>query len=186
MLSWPEGTRLLGDHFICEVVRSNATASPLVTLEQDPRKMRLKPDAFPVTVEAVGPDCRLVQPGDKIVLERWQYDQHDIDNGRLIASEREILIRHGSIPAPGVIVVDVLDEKKPTGLSLPPSVKPAQKKYVHGRVYASSHYLFKKGWEAWFERAEEGQYKFLDKIIWRVDERSALAVREPGPILEVV
>lgn len=186
VLSWPENARLLGDHFIANVLKA-APTQQLTILDKDPRNQRFKPDAFPVVVEEIGPKCELVQAGDTIVIERWQWAQHSIGEGRFVAREAEVLVCNNSVPAPGVIVVDVIDEeKKPLGLALPQTAKPAPRKYIHGRIDRSSHYKFKSGWEIWFERHDQGQYRFGEKVIWRVDELMALMVKEDAPILEVV
>lgn len=187
MIKWPDGTRLIGDHFVCDAIAASKRESPLVLLDKDPRKERMKPDAFPVVVKEIGPRCRLIQPGDKVVIERWQWNQADIGQGFMVVREREVLIMNNSVPAPGVIVVDVIDDgKKPMGLTLPETVRPVKRKYVHGRIDRSGHYMFKKDWEIWFERSDDGQYVVGDKVIWRVDELSALMVKEPGTFFHVV
>jgi hypothetical protein len=186
-LAWPDGARLYGDHFIANILKAAEPHPQIVILDPDPRNQRMKPDAFPVVVEETGPTCELVRPGDRIVLERWQWAQHEIGEGRFVAREREVLVCENSVPAPGVIVVDVIDgERKPWGLALPQTYKPAARKYVHGRISRSAYSNFKVGWEIWFEKYEHGQYRFNDKIIWRVDETMALMVGMPAPILEVV
>lgn len=192
LINWPENARLFGDHFIADILKA-APEQAITIINKDPRAQRNKPDAFPVVVEQVGPACDMVKPGDTIVLERWQWAQHEIGEGRFIAREREVLVMANSVPAPFVIVVDVIDEeRKPLGIVMPDTITPAPRKYIHGRISRSGYFpqsmrdTYREGYEIWFEKHESGQYRFGDKVIWRVDETMTLMVGVPAPILEVV
>lgn len=191
-INWPENARLFGDHFIADVLRA-APERAITVINKDPRTQRMKPDAFPVVVEQVGPSCELVKPGDTIVIERWQWAQHEIGEGRFVAREREVLVMANSVPVPGVIVVEVIDEeKKPLGLLVPQTATAAPRKYIHGRISRCGYFpesmraTYREGNEIWFEKHETGQYRLGDKVIWRVDEMMALMIKVPSPILEVV
>lgn len=192
LINWPENARLFGDHFIADILKA-APEQAITIINKDPRAQRNKPDAFPVVVEQVGPTCEMVKPGDTIVIERWQWAQHEIGEGRFIAREREVLVMANSVPAPFVIVVDVIDEeKKPLGIVMPQTVVSPPRKYIHGRISRSGYFpeemrsTYREGNEIWFEKHEIGQYRFENKVIWRVDEMMALMIGVPAPILEVV
>lgn len=176
MFQLSDGTtwNLAGHHFIGNVIYPNKIKSnELILPDQDPRNARLKPDAFPVLVEEVGPRCSFVSPGDTVVIERWMWKQFNVDKERMIASEADLLILNNSIPAPGVIVMKIIEDVKKSPLIIPQTSKPKNQSYVHGLIVNSSHPSFREGIEIWVEKLDHNQYRFEDKMIFRVNEEMA-------------
>jgi co-chaperonin GroES (HSP10) len=179
----PENFRLLGHHFIGNVISPlKKEERGLIIPDSDPRKSRMKPDAFPIRIDEVGPRCTLVKEGDIVVIERWMWKQYNIDNERMIAHEADLLILNDSVPAPGVIVVKIIEDIPKTGLALPQSYKPKNPGYIHGLVTHSNYKDCQVGWEIWVEKIDHNQFLLgKDKLIFRIDEEiaSVLAYRSP-------
>lgn len=177
---WPSNARPFGHRFIANFEKPNAGKSELSLPSLDPRKQRFKPDAYPVVVEEVGSLCQLVAPGDTIVIERWEYEQMDVRDGCIVCHERDVLICANSQPAPGVIVVELIDQDTPKfGLVMPSKYKLKTRPILHGKVSHSSAYEHPVGREIYFEKGEKNQYRLgTDKIIFRIDDSVAAVVAE--------
>lgn len=134
----PEGFELKGDHAIFNIaLDSNLLDGKLASVNRDPRKARLKPDAYVALVEETGPQCKHIKPGDRVVLERWEWLQFNVDEERIIGKERDVLILSGTNPAPGVIVFKILPVDKKPLLTLPyESYAEKKRGYYFGEVIA--------------------------------------------------
>lgn len=151
-------------------ISSEPQRSNLTVLSTDPRKWRIKPDAYTGVVEEVGPECDVIQPGDRVVVERWQYKQTDIDDERIFADESQVLVyqkknKDGTFGEEtcmvGVVVMRLISQLPKTQLTLPDDVLQRQKKktFLHmGRITNSGSKTVKVGEIAWVERRERHQY----------------------------
>lgn len=190
-----ENLKLIGDRFICNIAQPENSPGGLFVVNRDPRKQRIKPDAYVGVVEKVGPDCRLVKEGQKVVVRRWVYSQHDVDDERIVARERQILMLDDETPYPGVVAMKVSDDLPKTNLVIPDTVK-AQKRRSQsysGRVIASGCFDYKKNDLLWVERRDSGQF-FLGKdiLVFKNEpdrmngDFPVLAIEDKEPTLEVV
>lgn len=157
-LSNGETGRLVSDRFVVNVSLPEETRGGLAMVNRDPRKVRKKPPCYRGVIEEVGPGVTYIEVGKSCVFERWEPKQADLDSERIIARERDILIYDG-IPAPGVIVIDLMEDNQiktslflPQGHSLPP------KTYHHGKVVASSSREAAEGDIVWIENYHSGQF----------------------------
>ncbi len=160
---WNKDFKLLGDHCLVNIASKEETKG-LTVLSSDPRKWRIKPDAYVGTVEEVGTRCSLVQPGDKVVIERWEYKQFNVDDERIIGNASQIMIVNEK-PAPGVVVMHLVNQLPKTNLVLPENVIKREKKkslLYCGRVLASASKTVSPGDVAWVERRERHQYQMAD------------------------
>lgn len=151
---------------------------PLSRVQKDPRKARLKPAAYVGVVEEVGPDVTLVQPGSQVVVERWSYTQIDVDDERLLAHEKELLVIAEGQPAPGVLILDlVMPREVQTELIL---LAPTKTYSSHcGVVVASNDELAEPGEMLWLQSGEYGQFLYQDgkRLAFRNDKRSFVLLR---------
>lgn len=168
-----ENFKLLGDHFICNIALPENDASGLARVYRDPRFLRVKPDAYVGIVESKGPGCRYVQEGQKVVLKRWVYNQHDVDEERIVARERELLILNDTTPAPGVAVMKIKPFQPSAGVLIPQTLKPKKPSCYEGEVIASNMQV-KWGDEVrrirpkdilWVERRERDQFFLTENIL---------------------
>ena len=136
----PKDFRLAGRQFIVDINLPSETQNGLVLPLRDPSKQDVKPDAYPGTVVEVGLQCKLVWPGDKVVVERWEYSQYMMGDGLMVAREDDLLVLDREIPAPNVIVMHVLPEK--TKVLLPEGrALNEDRKYWFGQVISSAYYI---------------------------------------------
>lgn len=157
-----EGT-LNSDHFLANIALDENLPGGLTAVMRDPRKQRVKPAAYVGKIEEVAATCRLVKPGDKVVFERWDYDQFDVDDERIIARENQLLILDGETPAPGVIVFKLVDQSTPkTTLALPPGVDHKKLNTYCGMVLASAVDKYEPGEMLWFQKGDMGQFMYAD------------------------
>ena len=183
-----------GDHFICNIaMEENLPGGLLSVAEKDPRKLINKPDAYVGRVERVSERCKLVRPGDKIVVERLDWLQHNVDDERIIAREVDVIIINHDVPAPGVAVLRRIDEEKVRikSLNLLPAIKASsssrEREYIYGEILHSNIDDYKPGNEAWILKSDGNQWNLTKNIIvFRPDDRMGLLVREKVPmVLEV-
>lgn len=184
--------------------------SKLTMVSRDPRQWRIKPDAYTGVVEEVGPECEIIQPGDRVVLERWQYKQTDIDDERIFADESQVLVYQKKRPDGtfgeetcmiGVVVMRLISQLPKTQLTLPDDVIQRQKKktFLHvGRVTNTGSKTVKVGQLAWVERRERHQYLTQDGRlmfincqdswgeypIWMLGEKVEIEKRKPMEVVK--
>lgn len=178
----PPKFRLANDYFIANIALPETDeATGLERPNRDPRKMRIKPDAYAATVEHTGPDCTL-KPGDRIVVERMEWIQTNVDDERIIAPERDVLVVNGK-PVRGASVVETEDLEKPRTTSLEIfEYRPVKREYVFGRIVATDSERFKVGDAVWLAKSERNQWGLGGKgMIFRDDEKFILGIsREAG------
>lgn len=175
--------RLLGTKCVVNISQKPQKTG-IEMVSTDPRKWRIKPDAYVGIVEKTGPRCEIIQTGDRVVIERWQYKQADIDDERLIADESQVLVvqrkkiartaaeikkeaetgeasYEPEVPAPGVVVIKLHSQLPKTQLALPDHVVKRERKktlmYV-GTVTDSGSVTAKRGDILWVERRERHQF----------------------------
>jgi len=160
---------LIGRKFVANLtVRPKTQMDGIKMLDSDPRKWRLKPSAYDAVVEEVGPGCTLIQPGDQIVVERWEYKQADWDDERIIADESQVLIvrRNGKeTPTPGVVVMQIRRQDRPSTLIIPEHIRDKQRKkqtIYFGRVLASNSVICEVGEFLWVEKRDRHQFTYPD------------------------
>lgn len=180
----PEGFKLFGRNFIVNIAIPENSPSGLFVVNQDPRKFRIKPAAYAGTVEEVGGGCTLVKPGDKIVVERWMYTQMDVDDERIIAREDEILICADDIPAPGVIVLRLIEEAAPkiAELALPDTAHAPKKNYYLGQVEKTASWIASEDELLWLEKHDSGQFVYGGgRLAFRVGSGADVLMKMRNP-----
>lgn len=171
--------RLLGEHF-CVNIALEENSGGLVRIERDPRRMRIKPAAYVGTVEECAASCKLVKTGDKVVLERWIYEQVDVDSERIIARERDLLILANETPGPNVLVLQIMKDEPPKMLFMVPDTwEPAPRQYYCGMVLASSSKVGEPGEILWVQKSDLGQFVYADgeRVAFRNDGRAHVMMR---------
>lgn len=157
---------LFSDHFLLNIAMDENLPGGLTAVERDPRKFRIKLSAYVGRVEEVAPTCKLVKVGDKVVVERWEYDQLDIDDERIIAREDQLLILGNQTPAPGVIIFKLFDQTKPvTNLTLPETLSLPEPMSYSGMVMASAREAYEPGEILWFQKSDKGQFRYGDNMM---------------------
>ena len=92
-MNWFDEYTVFRKHCVLNIALPEFTETGLQRPEQerDPRRWRIKPDAYVATVERVGSACEIIKPGYSVTAQRWQFLQLDIDSERICASEDHIL-----------------------------------------------------------------------------------------------
>lgn len=168
------GYDIAGKHFIANIATKPTTDSGIETVNRDPRKWRLKPDAYVGVVEETGPRCELVKTGDIATIERWDYLQLDVDDERLLCHEDHVLLVNGH-PVNGVIVMELVKPKiTKLGIILPETSVEKEQRYCpsfHGVVLKSSVNNVREGNHIWVKKSKADQWRLgEDKIVFRWDE----------------
>ncbi len=132
---------LTGRKFLANIAQPENFPSGLININPDPRKQKKKPDVFVGIVEEVGSGCIFVKPGQKVSFRRWEWEQFNVDDERIIADETDLIIIGDNEPAPGIIVLDLIDHLPKTGLSLPDTIRPEKTRTYKGEIVAFSSYL---------------------------------------------
>lgn len=186
---------LAGTHFIINIAQpENEPITGLINVQRDPRKGKRKPDAFVGVVEAVGPKCKIVQVGHKVVIERWEYSQVDVDDERLIAQERDILISDIGEPVEGVIAVLLEEEKNKVDLILPKIGYQQPKPYYFGKLLAPdivqlpNDEVIKSGDYVWILKLDHSQFMLGQNcLVYRMVDPEAIVMKQVKvPQFEVV
>lgn len=154
----PEGFQLDGDFLIVNIALPENLGG-LAVVNRDPRKAQSKPDVYVGVVGSIGPECELVEVGDKIVFERWEYSQHDVDEERVLIREVDVLILKNEQPAPGIVAMQILDEDVKTDLVVPDTVAIPILKYWFGRVVATGSNAVEIGQFVWARKMDSYQYR---------------------------
>lgn len=125
-MNLPDGgeLKILGKNFLVNIALPMLLPNGLVNIQRDPRKQRIKPACYVGTVEEIGTRCQHVKVGDRIVFERYEAKQLNVDEERLIAQEREVVITGDETPMPDVIVLHLKTAAPAT------SIISVEKRYV--------------------------------------------------------
>lgn len=178
----PNDFQLDGDHLIVNIALPENLPAGLVAVNRDPRKAEYKPDAYVGIVEHIGPDCTLVAVGDKVVFERWEYSQHDIDEERIMIRQVDVLVLKGEQPAPGIIAIQVLDTDVKTDLVVPDTIQEAPSKYWFGRVTATGSESVEVGQLVWAMKMDSYQYRLAKHtVVFRAMEDVVMMVGDIIP-----
>lgn len=195
MLLNDKEVKLTGHHFLINIAVPENTSNGLFVLEKDPRKFKRKPDCYVGVVEEVGSDCFLVKPGDKIVFRRWEWEQYNVDDERLIAEETDLLVLASEVPAPGVIIVRTISDAPKTSLFVPQNIRQEKKPSIRGEVVAHSEYSLGelkgidiKGKVIHFQRSDTNQWTYGNGLmaIKVCSYFEILAIEERVPELTVI
>lgn len=165
-----EEVKIYGRKFLANVALPENSPGGLFLVNRDPRSQRRKPDVYVGVVEEVGEDCLFVKPGDKVCFKRWEWQQLNIDSERMVAREEDLVILANETPAPGVIVVKLIQNKLVTTLALPDTLRAVRSApTLKGEVIAHSPYLMGhlkgkilKGDILFFEKSKDEQWSFSD------------------------
>lgn len=152
--------KLTGTKFLVNIVLPEKLPSGLVNVQRDPRKQRLKPACYIGIVEEVGNRCQ-VKVGARVIVERWEWTQQNVDDERMIADERELMMMDDVTPAPGVMVMQLISKKEiSSSLFVPETIRFEKPPYFHGEIIASSANpeLGEIGEEVFVEAYETGQF----------------------------
>lgn len=163
---------LLGTKCVVNISHK-AEVKGLTVLSTNPRTWRIKPEAYMGVVEKSGPDCQVVKAGDRVVVERWEFKQADVDDERLLIDESQVLVvQHPEkkgwgpeVPTMGVVVLKLKSDLPKTQLTLPDEfVKNERKKNLLycGRVTDTASKTVKVGQVCWVERRERHQFRTAD------------------------
>jgi len=137
-------------------------------------------------VERVGPKCKNIKPGDKVVVERFDWLQYDLDDERIIARETDVLILASDIPAKGVFVlkeINALKEKtKDSSLYIPEEgfISKMEREIYFGKVIFSNEAklnmeVIEAGQFIWVRKSERNQFRLgKDLIVIRATEEDVL------------
>lgn len=191
MIHREEQWQLLTDHFIVNVALPENFSSGLINISKDPRRQRIKPDAYIGIVEEISPTCRMVKVGDKVVFERWEYQQFNLDDERLIARERDLIVLDGSVPAPNVIVLELINNDEPkTSIIVPQTLLKKDAPYYYGKILATgaAAWYGEVGEELYVEAFDHGQFKDgKGKLFFRTGKWAKVMMRvKREAVLEVI
>ncbi len=185
-----EDWTLSGDHFCINIAAPENLANGLINPNRDPRKQRKKPDVYIGKVEEVSPRCRLVKVGDTVVVERWEWQQMNLDDERLVARERDLLVLDSDIPAPGIMVLQLAVEKVKTELIVPDTYQAPKSMTYHGKVIATNANLGygEVGEEVYVEASDYGQFRDgQGRLYFRTGKYANVLLRlKREPVLEVI
>ena len=177
--------KLAGDHFICNIAMDENLPGGLIAVERDPRNLKHKPDAYVARIEKIGPGCKHIRPGHKIVVERFDWLQYDLDDERIIAREIDVIILDNDLPAPGVAVVREISEKEElqqrSNLYIPDAgyKETRGKEYVFGSVLHSNVDFLKPEMLVWMLKTDKNQWRLTKNIlVFRPDDEMVLMVGE--------
>lgn len=182
---------LTGRHFLVNIALEENSPGGIFMINRDPRKQPRKPDVYVGVVEEVGPDCFLVKPGDKVSFKRWEWQQYDIDDERLVAREKDLVILGGEIPAPGMIVVKLIEPKVKTSLALPDTMRRPSTPTLKGEVLALSPWSLgymkgkvEVGQVLIFQKSRDDQWRYPDgRMVLKVSNYFEIcAVAEKCPV----
>lgn len=183
-----EGKTLAGDHFKANIAFEENHPSGLVLFNRDPRRGKKKPDAYAGVVLDASPNCKYAKIGDNIVFERWDWQQFDLDDEKIIARERELIIVNDE-PVPGYIIFQLEDlSPEKTKLIVPHTYEKPTAKTLAGKVLASGVESVLVGENYIFQRSDDYQFHYGDgRMAFRVNRGSdLLALYEKQAVLEVI
>ena len=168
--------QLYGDHFICNISLDENLPGGLIGVNRDPRKQKHKPDTYVARVERVSSSCKLVKPGEKIVIERFDWLQYDLDEERIIARETDVVILGDDKPAPGIAVLGELTkiEEVNSLLYIPDAsiqTEKQERNYIYGQVIHSAvpagktYDALKVGDFVWMYKRDRDQWRLGKTLI---------------------
>lgn len=161
---------LTGSHFLVNIALPEFDSSGIKVVNRDPRKARIKPSCYVGKIEEVGPRCSYAKVGDTVVFERWQWQQMDVDDERMVVREKDLIVFGESLPMPGVLVINLEDHETPrTTIALPSlNYTPKPRPYYCGvveRLPLNIDFIRVEGVEIrvgdkiYIEKYEVGQYR---------------------------
>lgn len=154
---------------IVNISQPENTETGLSVVNRDPRKQDFKPDAYVGVVESIGPSCESVKVGDRVVVERWEYSQHDIDEERLLVREIDVLILSGGVPASGTVVLQMEPDVVNTSLVVPDTYRPESLLHYFGKVSASADSDVEVDTFLWVSKSDSYQYRIgQHTLVFRV------------------
>lgn len=170
----------------------------LTVVERDPRKAKYKPAAYVGTVVEEGPQCKHVVRGDKVVFQRWEYSQFDVDEAHIAIREVDLLTVNNEC-APRYIAMQVYDPLADTKLILDPEIireLHSREKFYFGKIISlgpdrenKDSEELKEGDLIWVHKMDDYQFKIgQHTLVFRDDYDIVMMKGEPVtvPQLEVV
>lgn len=184
-----EGFSLGGDHFKASIALPANHPSGIILFNRDPRNGKKKPDAYAGIVLDASLGCRYVKIGDNVVFERWDWQQHDVDDEQIVARERDLIVVNDQ-PVPGYIIFQLEDlNPSKTSLVVPHTYEKPKSPSLCGMVMASGVKDVNPG-ERYIFQADDNCHQFHygnGLMAFRVNRGAdILAKYEKQPILEVV
>lgn len=171
--------RLIGRRFLINIALPEKTTDGLTVLNRDPRKAYKKPAVYSGTVESASEDCLLVAPGDLVIVERWEYQQSDVDDQRMTALEKHLIAINGML-MPNFLVIEVEDDSKPrSSLYLPDPKFSTRRAYYHGKLLASTapDRFGLVGEDVYVESYDSGQYLDGNKLYFKTNSVAHVLLR---------
>ena len=168
----PENFKLTGKNFLANIAMPPVdSATGLTGTMRDPRKMRLKPDAYMAIVEQVGDKCKKVRVGDRIVVERWTWLQLDVDEERILASEKDVLILNDDTPNDGISVIEMIQDQKMKSENLQlEHIREGEKQYIFGKIVNCPSGIFKQGDLVWLAKYDRNQWQLgKNRFVFKED-----------------
>jgi co-chaperonin GroES (HSP10) len=188
MGNWFDGYDLSGDHFKASIALPANHPSGIVLFNRDPRSAKKKPDAYAGVILDVSPGCEMVKIGDNVVFERWDWQQYDVDDEKIIARERDLVVVNDT-PVPGYIIfrLEDLAEKK-TEIIIPQTVDKPKHPTLAGIVVASGVKDILPGEGYIFEQYDQYQFYYGNGLMaFRVNRGADIIARyDREPVLEVI
>lgn len=179
---------LSGDHFIASILLPEDHSSGIKLFNRDPRNVKKKPDAYAGKILEASSSCELVKVGDNVVFERWEWQQFNLDDARIVARERELIVINDQ-PAPGYIVFQLEDLNKPKiNIILPDTIEKPKPHFLSGKVVASGVKDINIGENYIFQAMDSYQYHYGNGLMaFRVNRGADILARyDYFPVLEVV
>ncbi len=195
MLFKGQEATLYGRHFLVNIALPENLPHGSLSVVKDPRQLRHKLAAYVGIVEETGDKCFLVKPGDKVVVKRWEWQQQNVDEERMIVREVDLIVLDGGAPAPGIIIMKLLRDQVKTNLLMPDGFRQPKPQCLKGEVLRYSKHLMGelKGKEMGgkilhFERSDDDQWAYGDdRIAIRVSPYfQILAIQEREVELHVI
>ena len=132
--------------------------------QRDPRWHRIKPAVYKGIVEDIGDLCAHIKKGDTAFVERWDYLQINVDEERILVSEKDLVIVN-SKPLPGISLLGLIEDQKPkSNLLNMDTVEEKEKEYYFGQILASGG-TFKKSEYLWINKLDRDQWKLLPGVL---------------------
>lgn len=190
---WLDGyplTSLAGDHFLADIALSSHSKAGIILPERDPRRQKKKPDAYAGKILDVSPWCERVKKDDLVVFERWDWQQEDARNERIIARERDLIIVNEK-PCSDYIIFQLEDLSyiRPTLSQLiPQTMEKSKPAALAGVVISSSVDGYNEGERYIFQYMDSYQFHYGDgRVAFRYGKGAdILAKYESTGVLEVV
>ena len=177
----PEGLTLNADWLIVKIALSKEVGG-LVMLNTDPRKQRRKPDAYVGEVIETGPRCIYVKVGDRVVFQRWEFSQFDLNEEDIMIRELDLLTINDRC-APEYMAVQVYDPFRTTQVILSDEVKHSMddSKTLFGKVISIG--VQTKNEET--KEIQEGDFIWFNKFDYqfRIGSGNTIVIRNDNDVV---